>query len=103
MQIPAIINKYDLSDPAHYKLVAKEMQSVSNYELQLYCNMKESSEPVVSFNLRPVAMAVAEKERRIRKEDRSLKIFTTILSGFIGLAGVALGATLTLVASWLAG
>jgi len=94
MKIQEIAKQASLADSESVKHALKEMRKVPEHELHFYLVLRDTLQATAAETRQAITLAQVESDRRTTSRTRWLAITTTILSGAVGLLGVALGAFL---------
>ncbi len=94
MEVQKISESTTLSDKASVELALKRLKKVPEHELHFYLVQRDTLQATSARTRQAVTLAQVEYDRRTNNQKKWLAWITTIISGVVGLAGVALGAYL---------
>ena len=95
MQIQEIAKGVRFEDSDSVKLALKKMRKVPEHELHFWLVARDTLQATTLETRQTITLAQVENDRRTTFRTRWLAISTTVLSGAVGLVGVALGVYLT--------
>lgn len=98
MKVQEIAKRTTLGDEQSLTKALDDLKSTSDSDLHFYLVLRDTLNATAADTRKAITLAQVEWERRKKEETRSLAYRTTVLSGFIGILGVILGALLT---QWL--
>lgn len=100
MQLQKIAEATRISDSDSVKGALKKLRKVPEHELQFYHVLRDTLNATTAETRNAITLAQVESDRRANSRTFWLAISSTIISGVVGLIGVALGAYLTARGAW---
>lgn len=94
MQLQEIADKTTISDSESVRLALNKLKKVPEHELHFYLVLRDTLQATSPATRQAITLAQVESDRRANKRASLLAITTTVVSGVVGLVGVALGAYL---------
>jgi hypothetical protein len=95
MQLQRIAEETRISDSNSVKGALVRLRKVPEHELQFYLVLRDTLQATSAETRNAITLAQVESDRRANSRTRWLTITSTLISGAVGLIGVALGAYLT--------
>ena len=94
MEVQRISEATTISDSSSVRSALDALHKVPDHELEYYLVLRDTLSQTSSATRQAITLAQLESNRRANNRTRWLAISTTILSGVVGLVGVALRACL---------
>ena len=91
MEVQKISEETKISDSTSVESALKRMRNVPAHALEYYLVLRETLAATSGATRQTITLAQVEFNRRVNNRTRWLAITTTLVSGAVGLVGVALG------------